>query len=123
MALRVLIVDDSKVSRLMTAGILRQLHPDASVIEADNGASALAAITQHPVDAAILDMNMPGMNGIELAQKLRQTLPQVRIALLTANVQAAVVARATEQGLGFFRKPVTEHVLREILNAVGAAAA
>lgn len=123
MAIHVLIVDDSKVSRLMTAGLLRQLQPDAVVLEADSGQHALEVAQGRALDMAILDMNMPGMSGVDLAERLRQTLPDLRMGLLTANVQAAVVNRAAEHGLKFFRKPVTEQVMRDVLDALGARAA
>lgn len=123
MSLRILVVDDSKVSRLMSLGLLRQLRPDAVLVEAENGDKALALMREAPADIAILDMNMPGMTGLELGEKLRSMAPTIAMALLTANVQAAVVQKAEAQGLKFFRKPINETVIRQILTDLGAGAA
>ena len=66
-------------------------------------------------DLAVLDMNMPGMSGIELAERLRLSHPGMKLALLTANAQEAVQRRAAALGVHFFRKPIGETVIADIL--------
>ena len=60
-------------------------------------------------------MNMPGMSGLELAEKLRTSHPDIRLALLTANVQESIQRRAADLGVRFFRKPIGEAVIADIL--------
>ncbi|MEI7610670.1 MAG: response regulator, partial [Rhodospirillaceae bacterium] len=80
-----------------------------TIVEAAEGAGALKLLeTVETLDYATIDYNMPGMNGIDLAALVKERYPTARIALLTANVQAALRKRAAELGVGFIDKPVNE---------------
>jgi CheY-like chemotaxis protein len=122
MAMNILIVDDSKASRLMTTGFVRALCPGATIAEAGDGVGAMAATAQDVFNVAILDMNMPGMDGLEIARELRARQPQMRICLLTANAQERVRTRAGLMGVHVLRKPVTREVVAEALHLLGAVA-
>ncbi|MCB1788726.1 MAG: response regulator [Gammaproteobacteria bacterium] len=117
-SLKVLIVDDSRVSRMMSGALVKSLRPGAAVVEAADGAAALALINEAGADIGILDMNMPGMNGLELAEELHRQTPQLPLALLTANVQDSVRNRAEAQGVHFFRKPISEALIMQILDTL-----
>lgn len=119
---KVLIVDDSRVSRLISSSILKRLRPEIEIIEAADGSSALSAVNGITVDMGIFDLNMPGMDGLELAQEIRNQQPGTRIALLTANVQDSVRQRAEAMGISFFRKPITENIITQILDELAPAA-
>jgi CheY-like chemotaxis protein len=119
---RILIVDDSKVSRTMTSGFVRAMCPKAQIIEAADGAQALLLESANAVEVAILDMNMPGVDGLEVARELRTRHPHMRICLLTANAQERVRTRAGLMGIHVLRKPVTREVVREALQRLGAVA-
>ncbi|GAA5174187.1 hypothetical protein GCM10025771_03250 [Niveibacterium umoris] len=114
--LTVLVVDDSRVSRMMSRSLVMHLRPGSDVVEGADGEQALAQARDRHLDLAILDMNMPGMNGLELASALHALQPDVRLALLTANVQEAVRQRAEAQGVRFYRKPISEAVIAQILD-------
>jgi CheY-like chemotaxis protein len=114
--LRVLIVDDSRVSRMMCAGILKILCPTAEVSQAENGLGAIELARTQNFELVVLDLNMPCMNGLEAAEQLRTILPEAKLALLTANAQASVMQRAATLGVRFFRKPITEAVIAQILS-------
>ncbi|WP_018151278.1 response regulator transcription factor [Leeia oryzae] len=116
--LTILLVDDSRVSRMLCAALIRSLRPASVIVEAKDGAEALEVLGAHQVDIAILDMNMPGMNGLELAAVLRAQYPQIKLAMLTANVQDSVRDTANALKVSFFRKPVTETVVSAILTAL-----
>ena len=80
-----------------------------TIIEAAEGAEALKVLEGVDVlHYATIDYNMPGMNGIDLAALVKERYPTARIALLTANVQAALRKRAADLGVGFIDKPVNE---------------
>ncbi|HEY8615908.1 response regulator [Phenylobacterium sp.] len=115
----VLIVDDSKLARIVVGKAVTALQPDWTRLEAGNADEALALLESHPVDVLILDFNMPGKNGLELAEELRGRHPEMPIALATANVQDEVIARARAAGATFVPKPITEDALRGFLS--GAA--
>lgn len=115
-ALSVLVVDDSRVSRMMSRSLVQHLRPGTEVVEGADGSEALAQASGRRFDLAILDMNMPGMNGLELAAALLAQQADIRLALLTANVQDAVRLRAEAQGVRFYRKPISEAVIASILN-------
>ena len=119
MATTVLIVDDSKLARIVAGKALAALQPDWNRIEAANADDALAIIRDRKVDVALLDFNMPGKDGLELAAELRSFRPDMPIAVITANVQDEVIARARAVNAAFVGKPVTEEGLRGFVS--GAA--
>ncbi|MDN3565580.1 response regulator [Paeniroseomonas aquatica] len=119
MATVILIVDDSKLARLVAGRTVRALQPDWERLEAGNAEEALAIVAAQQVDVALLDFNMPGMDGLELAAALRARRPAMPLALITANIQDEVIARARAVGAAFVAKPLTEDGLRGFLS--GAA--
>ena len=67
---RILVVDDSKLARMAVAKALSALHPDWTRVEAANADEALALAKTDSFDLAILDFNMPGRDGLQLAAEL-----------------------------------------------------
>lgn len=115
----VLIVDDSKLARIVVGRAVAAVQPEWERIEAAAADEALAVLETRSVDVAILDYNMPGRNGLELAEELRRTYPDMPIAVATANIQDEVVARARAADATFVPKPISEDSLRGFLS--GAA--
>ena len=115
----VLLVDDSKLARIVAGKTIAALQPDWTRIEASNAEEALDALGANSVDVAVLDFNMPGKDGLELAAELRQSYPNMPIAIITANVQNEIIARARELNATFVGKPVTEETISGFLS--GAA--
>ena len=115
----VLIVDDSKLARIVVGKAVAALQPEWTRLEAGNADEALALLETRAVDVLILDYNMPGRNGLELAELLRERYPDLPIALATANVQDEVIARARAAGATFVPKPINEDGLRGFIS--GAA--
>ena len=95
------------------------LQPEWTRLEASNAEEALAVLDSQPVDIVILDFNMPGKNGLELAEELRGRYPNMPIALATANVQDEIIGRARAAGATFVPKPINEDALRGFVS--GAA--
>ena len=104
----VLIVDDSRLSRMMIRAFITQAHPDWTIIEAGNGQEALEKTATQTVDLMTIDLNMPGMDGLTLATQLQHNHPSAHITLVTANIQESVRHRAAAAGMGFIAKPITE---------------
>ena len=111
MSVRVLIVDDSKLARMAVARTLNGLRPSWQRVEATNADEALALARQEQFDIALVDFNMPGRDGLELAAELRSLLPDMPVALVSANLQVEIVNRAEATGAQFLPKPLTENDL------------
>ena len=119
MAPTVLIVDDSKLARIVASRALAALQPDWERVEASNAQDALSILSERKIDVAMIDFNMPDKDGLELAAELRALHPSMPIAVITANIQDEVIARAREVNATFVGKPLTEEGLRGFVS--GAA--
>jgi CheY-like chemotaxis protein len=113
---KVLVVDDSRLARMVMAGAFRRLRPDWQLIEVAGADEALGAIEANPVDIALIDFNMPGLDGLELVARIRQRAPEMPIALVSANLQDEIVARARELKAAFIAKPLTDEALGAFLS-------
>ena len=116
----ILIVDDSKLARIVMGKAISALQPNWRKLEAGDADEALRTLESDDVDVVVLDFNMPGRNGLELAEQLRARFPAMPIALATANVQDEVVSRASSAGVTFVPKPITEDGLRGFLTQAAA---
>ena len=122
MAKRLLIVDDSRVSRMIIKGKVASLQPDWEVLEAASGDEAVQRALELRPDFITMDVNMPGMNGFEATERLQALLPQARIAVLTANIQESSRERAQTLGVKFIQKPVTEAAIQQAVDYFRASA-
>ncbi len=103
---RVLVVDDEPINRQVIVCALSSLEIEA--IEAESGAEALAVFDQQRPDAILMDIRMPGMNGLEATHRIRQRPGGgvVPIIALTASAFESDKARILSAGLsGYVRKP------------------
>jgi CheY-like chemotaxis protein len=119
MQYRVLIVDDSKLARMIIASAFRRIRPDWELCEATSADEAIVAISAKSVDIALVDFNMPGTDGLELVANIRKVSPEMPVALVSANLQDEIIARARELNAGFVAKPLTDDALGAFLS--GAA--
>ncbi|MFI8621594.1 MAG: response regulator [Marinomonas sp.] len=115
MALRILLVDDSKVSRLALSKALRRLDDSIIISEAASADAAEELLKTVTVDRALIDYNMPDRNGLELAEVLLMTHPKVKQTLVTANIQDAIRDRAASLGIGFIAKPAKPEELASVV--------
>ncbi len=118
-----LVVDDSRLARRNAVNILARLRPDWRCAEAANAAEALDEARTHKVAVALIDYNMPGDDGITVAEAIRGLHPHAAIAIVSANIQDTVVARAQGLGLTFVPKPLTESAIGPFLAGAAASTA
>jgi len=119
-AIRVLIVDDQPAVRRGLKMRL-ELEPDVEVIgEAGDGAAAIALATEAQPDIVLMDVEMPGMDGISATRALRAAAPHSAVVVLTLYDDTATRARAKEAGAAAF---VAKHRMEEELLAVVRRAA
>lgn len=119
--IRVIIADDHHVVR---AGIRELLadEPDLVVVgEARDGAAAVAlALAQRP-DVVVMDINMPGLSGVEATRQIRAAAPEIRVLVLTAYQDDPYVYGLLEAGASSYLLKTAED--REIVRAVRSTAA
>ena len=120
MTTTVLVVDDSKLARIVVGKALGALQPAWQRVEAGNADEALAILCSQPVSLVLVDYNMPGRTGLELAAAIRALHSDMPIAVITANVQEEIVAAVHAVGAVFVPKPVTEDGLRDFVAAAAA---
>jgi len=116
MQYRILIVDDSKLARMVMMSSLRRIRPDWDVVEATSAQEALEATAKGGFDIALVDFNMPDMDGLALISKMRQTDKAIPIAVVSANLQDEIISRARELNAAFVAKPLTDEALGAFLS-------
>jgi CheY-like chemotaxis protein len=116
---KILVVDDSKLARMVIASALRRIRPEWTLVETANADEALATVSGGAVDIALIDFNMPGIDGLELVARIRKTHPAMPVAVVSANIQDEIIGRARELNAGFIPKPLTDDALAAFLS--GAA--
>jgi len=113
---KLLVVDDSKVSRMIIRARVLAVHPDWEIIEASTGAEGIAMVKEHQPDFCTMDINMPGMLGTEAAEIILKDTPTIRVVIFSANIQESFQDRATAMGAIFVAKPITEKSIAEALH-------
>ncbi|MBS7456405.1 hybrid sensor histidine kinase/response regulator [Coralloluteibacterium stylophorae] len=119
-ACRILLVEDDATVARVVSGLLRSAGHE--VVHAVHAMAALAETGGEPFDLAFLDLDLPGLDGLELARLLRAQCPGMPLVALTARADAAAESEALEAGmLRFLRKPVTLAALAAAIAAVRSA--
>lgn len=119
---RVLVVDDDMEIRGLVAGTLRR--DGYTVVEAGDGLEALDVAARLLPDLVVLDMTLPGMDGVEVARKLKATptLAAVPVVALSALTQQTVRDRALAAGCAhYLTKPCPPAALRDVVARTLAA--
>lgn len=117
--IRVLLADDEHLIRGALAALL-SLEDDLLVVaEAASGPEALAMARAHRPDVAVLDLQMPGTDGVGVTAALRSELPECRSMIVTSHGKPGHLKRALEAGArGFVPKTASAQRLAEIIRAV-----
>jgi DNA-binding LytR/AlgR family response regulator len=115
-----LIAEDELLLRDALVGLLAQAWPELEIVaECEDGGSALEALAEHQPDVAFLDIRMPGLSGIEVAQAAAEASPATRIVFVTAYDQYAVAA--FEHGaVDYLLKPVSPARLAQTVQRLRA---
>lgn len=114
--IKVLIADDHPIVRQGLQQILKETVDIVVAGEAGNGAEALKAILENEVDVALLDIAMPGRNGLEVLREVKQVRPEVRVLILSTYPEEQYAVRAIKDGAaGYLTK---ESAPDELINAI-----
>lgn len=119
-AKRLLIVDDSDITRTLLRTLLRGEDYDV-VGEAGNGEQAVEMALRLKPEIICLDIDMPKMGGLEVLARIRETLPQTAVLMVTAHAERETVQTAIANGAaGYIVKPFNSG---RVLAAIAAAVA
>jgi len=116
--LKILLVDDELLARQRLRRLLSKLRPEATVLEAASGTEALAVLAQEEPALLLLDVRMPGMDGIAVASQLEQLPQPPAVIFCTASDEHALEA-LQHQAVAYLLKPVREVELARALTAAG----
>ena len=113
---RVLVVEDNALNMRLIQDILEPLQHE--VVEAKNGPEALEILRQDHPDLVLLDVLLPGMNGIEVLKhiKANPSIAEIPVVVMTASGDSSVHRQCVEAGCnGFVLRPFTRKVLLDAL--------
>jgi two-component system response regulator DesR len=119
--IRILLADDQALVRGALSALL-DLEPDLQVVvEVGSGDAVLPAIREHQPDVALLDVEMPGMDGITAAGLVRDEFPGVRVLIVTTFGRPGFLRRALQAGVsGFVVKDTPAAALADAVRRVHA---
>jgi len=118
--MKVLLADDHAVVRKGIHAVLTSLPGIEVVAETADGREALALIERLRPDVAVLDITMPGLNGLEVATRSAQASPRTKILILSMHAGEAYVAQALRAGVaGYLLKDAADDELPLAIKAVG----
>ncbi|TDR20539.1 LytR/AlgR family response regulator transcription factor [Marinicella litoralis] len=115
--MKVLIVDDEPLARIRLKHMLNHLHVE-HVFEANNGIEAVSMASKNMPDLIFMDIEMPELNGMEAAQQIKQSHPNMPIIFSTAHDDFALKAFDLA-AIDYLLKPLSIDRLKQALNKVG----
>ena len=116
--LRVLIVDDHPIV-ISGCRALLETDPSVEVVEAEDSASGFAAFFDSRPDVAVIDINLPGLSGLELMRRIIDRAPEARLVVFSMNDDPVIAARAIEAGAkGYIAKNDDPALIAEAVRVV-----
>jgi two-component system, response regulator, stage 0 sporulation protein F len=113
---KILIVDDQNGIRVLLMEVFSNEGYDT--YQASNGKLALEIVRTNPPDLILLDMKIPGMDGLEILKHIKQINPSIKVIMMTAYGELDMIKEATDHGaLMHFTKPFDIDELRQAVNA------
>jgi DNA-binding NarL/FixJ family response regulator len=117
--MKVVLADDHAVVRKGIRAVLAALPGVDVVAETGDGREALALIEKHRPDIALLDVTMPGLNGLEVAARVPKASPGTRVVILSMHAGEAYVAQALKAGVaGYLLKDAADDELPTAIKVV-----
>ena len=118
--MKVVLADDHAVVRKGIRAVLASMPGVEVVAEASDGREALALIEKHRPDLAVLDVTMPGLNGLEVAARVPKSSPATKVLILSMHAGEAYVAQALRAGIaGYLLKDSADDELPLAIKALG----
>jgi DNA-binding NarL/FixJ family response regulator len=118
-SIRILAVDDHPLFRGGIAALLATQTDMSLVAEASNGLEAVQRFREHRPDITLMDLQMPGMNGLDALSAIRLEFPEAKIIILTTYTKDVQVLHAIKAGArGYLLKTLLDKQLLETIRAV-----
>lgn len=122
--LRLLLVDDHTIVREGLKRILDATGDGFVIVEASSGFQALEALSRAPFELAIVDLSMPGMNGLDLIRRIKSEYPGVRVLVLSMHAEEQYALRSFKAGAnGYVTKDSASEELVRAVHKVAAGGA
>lgn len=119
MSIRVLLVDDHRILRLGIRSVLERCEDILIVAEADTGEEALALVDKHRPQVVVIDIGLPGMNGMEATRLILARHPKIRIIALSMHIRRDVIAEMLRNGaVAYLAKECAVHELIDAVKTV-----
>lgn len=121
---RILLVDDNEFNTILAVDTLKSIAPYIQITEAENGATAIDFVKKHPFDIVLMDIQMPGMNGMEATKIIRNDskaeIKNLKILAMTANVMKNDIENYLRSGMNdHIPKPFQkEELVKKILKHI-----
>lgn len=116
---RVLLVDDHAVVRRGLREMLQDAFPELEVMEAENAQEALTAVHEHPLDAVVLDVNLPGRSGLEVLKRVKAEHRSLPVLILSIYPEEQYGIRMLRAGAsGYLTKSTAPENLVEAVKKV-----
>ncbi|MGI5817236.1 MAG: response regulator [Armatimonadota bacterium] len=126
MSLDLLIVDDSAVMRAMVLRTLQMAEVSLGEIhQAGDGREGLALLGEHSIDLAIVDINMPVMDGEEMIRRARENPATAHIPIMVISTEGSQtrISRLVQRGVRFVHKPFTPEIICDVIAELAGEAA
>ena len=114
-----LIVEDHDAMRAMLRAHVQSAHPDYVVLEAANGAGALATCRTHRPRLILIDIGLPDIDGIELGAHLKELVPEA--ALIVVSQHSGRVYMERTRAMGAFAYVTKDRIFQDLLTAIARA--
>lgn len=119
--MKLLIVDDSGFARRKLKEAILREQPMVEILEAANGEDALQILDSHQPDGCVTDLLMPKMDGLAFLQAIKSRAPDVKIAVMSADIQQHRQEECLASGATvFIEKPISPPKVAHLLAALGA---
>jgi len=100
---------------MMLSALIKDRNPELELIEAENADDAQQKIEDKEIAYFSVDLNMPGLNGLELIEILKPKYANSKFALFTANIQDSTHEQANALNICCVNKPITEESVNKML--------
>lgn len=117
---KLLIADDHPLFREAIADVIRARYPDAEILQSENLDDAVVLADEHDdLDLILLDLNMPGMHGLNGLMQLRNESPTIPVVIISAEEEKSIVLQAMTYGaVGFIIKSLPREKMTQALEQV-----
>lgn len=117
--MKYLVTDDSKLARRRLVKSLLAYADEKDIFEATNGLEAIQLVLKERPDVVFLDLTMPEMNGYDALPKFFKIKPDMKVIVVSADVQEQAKERVLELGAKLHvNKPITEEKIKDILESL-----